>query len=43
MATSRLRNLAPVTALPAEDGAGGAFNGTVSSSAATTNSTDYEG
>ncbi|KAL4305352.1 hypothetical protein AHAS_Ahas16G0069700 [Arachis hypogaea] len=42
MATSRLRNLAPITALPAEDSAAAASNGTVSSSAAITTFADYE-
>lgn len=36
MATSRLRNLVPVNAVASEDGSGGASNGSVSSTAATT-------
>ncbi|KAJ1412562.1 Six-bladed beta-propeller, TolB-like [Sesbania bispinosa] len=40
--TSRLRNLAPLGAMPAEDGAGGASNGSISSSATTDTSTDYD-
>ncbi|XP_061350120.1 probable glutamyl endopeptidase, chloroplastic isoform X3 [Gastrolobium bilobum] len=42
MATSRLRNLAPLGAIPAEDGAGGASNGSTSSSATAATSLDYE-
>ncbi|KAK7337522.1 hypothetical protein VNO77_18101 [Canavalia gladiata] len=42
MATSRFRNLAPLAAALAEDGAGGASNGSVSSSATSATSFDYE-
>ncbi|XP_027353350.1 probable glutamyl endopeptidase, chloroplastic isoform X2 [Abrus precatorius] len=42
MATSRLRNLAPIAAASSEDGAGSASNGSVSSSATAATSFDYE-
>ncbi|XP_021805110.1 probable glutamyl endopeptidase, chloroplastic isoform X2 [Prunus avium] len=42
MATSRLRNLVPVNAVASEDGSGGASNGSVSSTAATTALEDEE-
>lgn len=42
MSTSRFRHLAPLTAVSTEDGAGGAVNGSVSSSATADTFYDYE-
>ncbi|KAI4349739.1 hypothetical protein L6164_010299 [Bauhinia variegata] len=42
MATSRFRNIAPLSALLNEDGGGGGSNGSVSSSTATSSSIDYD-
>jgi len=43
MSTSRFRHLAPLAAVSAEDGTGGAVNGSVSSSSTADTSYGYEG